>query len=83
MAHFVLILFLIFIQFLHRAQRDEPLLKEIRKLKACRLNALTTEQMNQLITGEPLPLTDDDNDCLSDIVDANQGKIVKGLEKWL
>jgi len=65
------------------AEEEGNMAVETRSLKARRLNVLTTEQMDQLITGEPLPLTGDDSDCLSDIVDANQGKIVKGLEKWL
>lgn len=56
---------------------------ETNSLKARRLNALTDEEMEQLMTGEPQPLTDKDEADLQEIVEGHQGRIVKGMEKWL
>ena len=47
MAHFVLILFLIFIQFLHRAQRDETHEKGSRSVSNRVLLASLAEEIKQ------------------------------------
>lgn len=56
---------------------------ETKTIKGHRRHAISDEEMEQLINGTPQPLSTEDNINLQDIVDANQGRIVKGLEKWL
>ena len=56
---------------------------ETSTLKARRLNALTDEKMEKLITGEPLPLADKNEADLQKIVEGHQGRLVIRMEKWL
>ena len=51
--------------------------------KARRLNALTDDEMEALITGEPQPFAGNNEANIQQIVQAHQGRIVKGMEKWL
>lgn len=62
---------------------DEETTSHRRPLKARRLNAMTTEELEQEMQDEPMPLTGHDDYQLSDLVAANSGKITKGLERWL
>ena len=50
---------------------------------ARRLNTMTDEDKELEMQGEPVPITAEDETPLVDIVEANSGRIVKGLEKWL
>lgn len=50
---------------------------------ARRLNTMTDEEKELEMQGEPVPLTTEDETSLYDIVEANSGRIAKGLEKWL
>jgi len=65
------------------ADGDGNVAIETKTIKAHRRNALSDEEMEQLITGTPLPLTSDGDANIQDIVEAHQGRIAKGLEKWL
>lgn len=62
---------------------DEEAAVEATPLKARRSNALTDEEMERLITGEPQPIADSNEVNLQEIVKGHQGRIVKGMEKWL
>ena len=52
-------------------------------LKVHRPHAMTDEELERSMQGEPLPIVDNDNADLADIISANSGKIVKGLDRWL
>lgn len=54
-----------------------------KPLKARRLNAMTEDEMEKEMKGDPIPLSDSDEATPSEIVEANRGKMVKGLERWL
>lgn len=56
---------------------------ETKPLKARRPDALSDEEMESLMQGAPVPLNEDKATDLKDIVEANSGKLVKGMEKWL
>jgi hypothetical protein len=52
-------------------------------VKAHRFNALTDEQMEREMQGEPTPIIANNETSTADIIDANRGRLVNGLEKWL
>ena len=52
-------------------------------VSARRLNTMSDEEMELEMQGEPVPITTEEETPLVDIVEANSGRIVKGLEKWL
>ena len=57
---------------------------QVKPSKAKRLHAMTDEELAKEITGEPIPLGNDDSDtAVSDLISANSGKLENGLEKWL
>jgi len=62
---------------------DEVVITKHKPLKACRISKLTDEEMEHEMQGEPVPIMIDSETRPADIVEANHGKIVKGLEKWL
>ena len=62
---------------------DEIITTKRKSSKARRLNAMTDNQMEQEMEGEPTPIMDSEDVPIEDIITANKGRIVKGLEKWL
>jgi len=65
------------------SNKEDELVVETKPLKAHRLDTVSDEEMESLMEGTPVPITDDGEGEISDFVDANRGRIVKGLEKWL
>ena len=63
--------------------KEDELVVETKPLKAHRLDTVSDEEMESLMEGTPVPITDDGEGDISGFVDANRGRIVKGLEKWL
>ena len=63
--------------------KDQDMCVTTEKTKARRLDRIADEDMEKMMTGEPIPITDDGKDTLTDIVNANKGRILKGMEKWL
>ena len=63
--------------------KDSDVQVKTRKLKAHRLNSIADNEMEQLMQGEPTPITDVAETNLADIVSANSGRIINGMEKWL
>jgi len=51
-------------------------------LKAHRRTALSDEQIEDEMKGSPVPIESSDEN-ISELIDANRGRIVEGLEKWL
>ena len=62
---------------------DEVVTTKQKPLRARRFNKMTDEELAREMQGEPVPIMIDSETCPADIVEANRGKIVKGLEKWL
>ena len=62
---------------------DEVVTTKQKPLRARRFNKMTDEEMAREMQGEPVPIMIDSETGPADIVEANRGKIVKGLEKWL
>ena len=54
-----------------------------KPVKARRLNAMSDDDMERGMQGDPIPIIVNNEVSLADIIEANRGKIVKGLEKWL
>ena len=52
-------------------------------IKARRLSAMTDDEMEREMQGEPTPIMSHAEATPAEIVEANRGKIVNGLEKWL
>ncbi len=62
---------------------DEIITTRQKPVKAHRLSAMTDEEMELEMQGDATALSGEDEGALSEIVEANRGRIVKGLEKWL
>ena len=62
---------------------DEIITTRQKPVKAHRLSAMTDEEMELEMHGDATALSGEDEGALSEIVEANRGRIVKGLEKWL
>ena len=62
---------------------DEVVVTQKNPAKARRMSAMTDEQMEREMQGEPTPIMAAEETDPSDIVDANCGRIANGLEKWL
>ena len=62
---------------------DEVVVTQKNPAKARRMSAMTDEQMEREMLGEPTPIMAAEETDPSDIVDANCGRIANGLEKWL
>lgn len=62
---------------------EEVVITHKKPAKAHRVSAMTDEQMEREMQGEPTPIMAAEEADPSDIVDANRGRIVNGLEKWL
>lgn len=54
-----------------------------KPVKAHRLSAMSDDDMEREMQGDPVPIIADNEVNPADIIEANRGKIVKGLEKWL
>lgn len=65
------------------ADGNDAVKVETKPLKARRLNALSDEEMENLMQGDSVPVSDSEDTELKDIVEANSGRLTKGLEKWL
>lgn len=62
---------------------DEVVITQKKPAKARRVSAMTDEQMELEMQGEPTPIVAAEETAPEDIVDANRGRIANGLEKWL
>lgn len=62
---------------------NEVVTTKQKPLKALRISKMVDEEMEREMQGEPVPIMIDSETRPADIVEANRGKIVKGLEKWL
>lgn len=62
---------------------EEAVVEKAKPLKARRLNAMTDEEMEREMQDNPQPFTSADEAMPADIIEANRGKIAKGLERWL
>ena len=62
---------------------DEVVTTKQKPVKAHRLSAMTDDEMEREMQGDPQPIMSDSDVNLAGIMEANSGKIVKGLEKWL
>lgn len=57
---------------------------EVKPTKAKRLHKMTDEQLANEIDGDPILLGNNDGEpVVNDLVEANSGRLEKGLEKWL
>lgn len=62
---------------------DELVTTKQHPIKARRLSAMTDDEMEREMQGEPTPIMSHAESTPAEIVEANRGKIVNGLEKWL
>lgn len=62
---------------------DEVITTNKKPAKAHRLSAMSDDDMEREMQGDPVPIIADNEVNPADIIEANRGKIVKGLEKWL
>lgn len=62
---------------------DELVTTQQHPVKARRLSAMTDDEMEREMQGESTPIIADAESTPAEIVEANRGRIVKGLEKWL
>ena len=63
---------------------DEVILTQKKPAKARRVSAMTDEQMEREMQGEPTPIVVAGSEAApNDIVDANRGRIANGLDRWL
>lgn len=62
---------------------DEVVTTQQKPLKAHRLSALTDDEMEGEMQGDATPIMAVSETNPSDIVEANRGKLIEGMEKWL
>lgn len=64
-------------------EQETVVIEDKQPLRVRRQQAMTDEQTELQMHGTPIPLTEESETSMQDVISVNSGRLAKGMEKWL